>query len=125
VLAAAHVQYAGRSLRRNSLHGREGAPAPVLREGMADRVRDGAEPPYHISLEAAVRALPGLGPFDERELSRLIGQLCRDFASTRRYLVDEGLMAREAGIYRFTTPGESVWRVERFLRERYMGSLAQ
>ena len=37
-----------------------------------------------------------------------------------RYLVDEGLMTRAGGVYRFTASGESVWRVERYIRERYL-----
>src|SRR5207249_1539573 len=96
-LAGAHVLYAGRSLRRISLaeKSQESAPPAPLR--MEDRIREGAEPPFYISVDAAIRALPVLEPYDESRLSRRIATVCRDYASTRRYLVDEGLMRREAG----------------------------
>jgi len=87
---------------------------------MEDRIREGAEPPFFISLEAALRALPTPEPIDEMRLSRRIARLCRDFASTRRYLVDEGLMQRAAGVYELTPFGAVVWRVEQFLRDQYM-----
>jgi hypothetical protein len=122
VLARAHAKYAARSLRRISLRDRKEATARTVQQPMADRIRDGAEPPFYISLDAAIRALPAIQSYDERQLSRLIAQVCRDFASTRRYLVDEGLMTREGGNYRFTTPGEAVWRVERFILDQYMQS---
>jgi HEAT repeat protein len=121
VLARACEQYAGRSMRRMTPREKGEAPSLPPIQRMEDRVREGAEPPFTIALDAAMRALPALQPHDERELSRLIGQLCRDFASTRRYLVDEGLMSRETSVYRFTPLGEAVWRVERFIRDRYVG----
>jgi hypothetical protein len=92
---------------------------PERPQRMEERVRGGAQPPLYISLEAALRELPDQTSFGEAEISRLIGQACIDFASTRRYLVDGGLMSRERGIYRFTEFGVAVWRVERFIREQY------
>jgi hypothetical protein len=38
--------------------------------------------------------------YDEREVNELLRNLHDDTASLRRYLVDEGLIEREAGIYR-------------------------
>ena len=42
--------------------------------------------------------------YEEKEINQRLGLLHRDVASLRRYLVDAGLMTREAGIYRRTTP---------------------
>jgi hypothetical protein len=117
-LQSSHALYAARSLHhlQQSAPRRDARPAgwPSLEE------RTEGRPPLYISLEAAMRALPELRTYGERELSRLIGTSCLDFASTRRYLVDEGLMSREAGIYQFTGLGETVWRVEQFIREHYL-----
>jgi RNA polymerase sigma-70 factor (ECF subfamily) len=85
-----------------------------------ERVRQGARPPFHIAIDAALRALPAIRSYEEAEITRLIAQACADYSSTRRYLVDEGLMTREKGRYRFTTLGEAVWRVERFLLDHYL-----
>ena len=38
--------------------------------------------------------------YGEREVNELLGGLHDDTASLRRYLVDEGLLEREAGLYR-------------------------
>ena len=38
--------------------------------------------------------------YEEREVNQLLGTLHDDTASLRRYLVDEGLLEREAGVYR-------------------------
>jgi RNA polymerase sigma-70 factor (ECF subfamily) len=81
----------------------------------ADRVRGDAKPPYFISLEAALRLLPDAEPCDELTFSRRIARACIDFASARRYLVEDGLVQRDGGIYRLTQAGEVVWRVERYL----------
>jgi RNA polymerase sigma factor (sigma-70 family) len=84
---------------------------------MADQVRDGANPHAFISLEAAIRAIPEPGQWTEPEFSRLIAQACVDFATTRRYMVEEGLIRRESGVYALTEAGEAMWRVERFIRD--------
>jgi len=41
-------------------------------------------------------------PYPEREVNALLALHHPDVASLRRYLVDEGLMVREAGVYRRT-----------------------
>jgi HEAT repeat protein len=93
-------------------------PADVRR--MADIVRGGATPTTFISLEAVLRALPEVRPYTEQEITRCIAQACSDYSTTRRYLVEEGVLRRERGVYELTEVGQSVWRVERFLRDRYM-----
>jgi hypothetical protein len=42
--------------------------------------------------------------YEEREVNQRLGLLHPDVAALRRYLVDAGLMTREAGIYRRSTP---------------------
>jgi HEAT repeat protein len=79
------------------------------------RLRGDARPFVLISLNAALRALEDAGPYEEAALTGCIARVCIDFAATRRYLVEKGLMTREAGIYRLTALGEAVWRVERAL----------
>jgi hypothetical protein len=37
--------------------------------------------------------------YPEREVNAIVGRFATDHASLRRYLVDEGFLAREAGIY--------------------------
>jgi hypothetical protein len=37
--------------------------------------------------------------YDEREVNAIVGRFHRDQASLRRYLVDEGFLARAAGVY--------------------------
>jgi hypothetical protein len=37
--------------------------------------------------------------YDEREVNAIVGAFFNDHASLRRYLVDEGLLDREAGVY--------------------------
>jgi hypothetical protein len=44
--------------------------------------------------------------YDEREVNALVGELHPDHASLRRYLVDEGLLARESGRYWRSLPDE-------------------
>jgi RNA polymerase sigma-70 factor (ECF subfamily) len=109
--AVARALYAG---------SRKAPPRPDAPPRMAERIRGGAVPSFYISVTAAIRALPANQPYEEGELTRLIATVCYDFASTRRFLVEEGLMTRETGIFRFTERGESIWRVERFIRNHYM-----
>jgi hypothetical protein len=86
------------------------------------RVRgDGACPLLHVSVIGAIRNLPAARPYEEPELTRLIGEVCGDYATTRRELVMDGLMVRAAGVYELTDSGRAVWRVERFLRDRFAG----
>jgi hypothetical protein len=42
--------------------------------------------------------------YEEREVNQRLGLLHPDVAALRRYHVDAGLMTREAGIYRRSTP---------------------
>jgi hypothetical protein len=37
--------------------------------------------------------------YDERHLNVIVGRFFNDFAALRRYLVDEGFLAREQGVY--------------------------
>ncbi|HEX6231141.1 MAG TPA: DUF2087 domain-containing protein [Actinomycetota bacterium] len=41
---------------------------------------------------------PGV-PYDEREVNAIVGRFFNDHAAIRRYLVDEGFLARERGEY--------------------------
>ncbi len=43
--------------------------------------------------------------YDEPEVNDVLGQVYPDYAALRRYLVDEGLMQRDGGVY--TRPGPS------------------
>ncbi|MEW6750038.1 MAG: hypothetical protein AB1505_03565 [Candidatus Latescibacterota bacterium] len=47
--------------------------------------------------------------------------MVHDWAWTRRYLVVQGLMRREAGVYRFTELGQAMWRVEHHIAAHYLG----
>lgn len=96
------------------------APSDLRRERLA-RVRGAeAQPLTHISLVAAIRHLPEARPYAEKELTRLIGEVCGDYSTTRRELVmgKPGQMTRENGVYELSEMGLAVWRVERFLKER-------
>jgi hypothetical protein len=120
---AARALHGGVSGARSSLAERE-TGQPSARPGrMTEIIRGGTQPPFSIALDAALRALPALQAYDEAALSRLISQVCADWAGTRRRLVEERLMRREGGSYRFTAPGEAVWRVERFLREHGLSAV--
>ena len=37
--------------------------------------------------------------YAEREVNAIVGRFATDHAALRRYLVDEGFLAREAGVY--------------------------
>jgi RNA polymerase sigma-70 factor (ECF subfamily) len=113
-----------REAARRALHARRqqqtaGAAAPPRR--LHPRVGfHTPNPPYHVSVEAAIRHLPEDRSYSEADLTRRIAELCADYSSTRRYLVEGGLMQRERGIYRLTPLGAAVWRVERCLRVQYL-----
>ena len=83
---------------------------------MEDRIRGGATPGQNISVEAALRALPEDREYREAEITQVIATACVDYATTRRNLVDEGLVHRENGCYELSEAGRVVWRVERFIR---------
>jgi hypothetical protein len=91
----------------------EAAPPPVpLSDDPAEDavlsafVRDGrlvSIPAQHskrlVVLEHLVRVFePGVR-YPEREVNALLGVWHPDVAALRRYLIDEGLLAREAGVY--------------------------
>jgi len=102
----------------------QGRPQSETTKERLRRVRgEDARPFLHISPLAAIWALPEIRPYGERELTRRIAEVCGDYSTTRRHLVMEGknsLMVREAGVYTFTDLGEAVWRVERYIRDRYL-----
>ena len=50
------------------------------------------------------RCFPEDRPYEEKEVNMRLALLHPDVAALRRYLVDGGLMTREAGIYRRTRP---------------------
>ena len=54
------------------------------------------------------RCFPEDRPYEEKEVNARLAQLHPDVAALRRYLVDGGLMTREAGIYRRTRPMASL-----------------
>ncbi len=55
--------------------------------------------PYLLDL-----AFPEDRDYEEREVNQRLGLLHRDVAALRRYLVDGGLMTRDAGVYRRVSP---------------------
>ena len=96
-------------------------PASEVRRQRLAKVRGAdAQPMMHQSVVAAIRHLPEIRPYPEAELTRLIGEVCGDYSTTRRELVmgSPGLMVREGGIYTLSDLGLPVWRVERFLKDR-------
>ena len=53
----------------------------------------------HVVLERiALEFEPGVR-YDEKEVNVIVGRFLGDYASLRRYLVDEGFLTRERGIY--------------------------
>jgi hypothetical protein len=101
--------------------GRGGHPPPPsgLRRELADQGHQ-PQPNRYIALDAALRALPELRDYDERDLSRLVARVCIDWCTTRRMLLGHGLMARTEGRFSFTPLGECVWRVEHHIMEEYL-----
>lgn len=81
----------------------------------------GKNPVAFISLDAAIRyAMPEIREYEERDLTDRIAMVCEDFCCTRRFLIEQGLMTREGGIYQLTELGKSVWRVEHFIIDHYL-----
>ena len=112
-------KYVAKALYRSHAH-----PAPL--KGTLKRLqklRGDARPFAYISMDTAIRyAFPELRQYDERELTRRIGEVCYDYSATRRYLMDEGLMSRTNRVCEFTDRGKTVWRVEHFIMENYLKS---
>jgi hypothetical protein len=51
------------------------------------------------------RCFPEDRAYEEKEVNQRLALIYPDAAALRRFLVDGGLMTREAGIYRRVTPG--------------------
>ncbi len=111
--AAARVVYSRRHAYR--------PPAPPGPATQSDRIRGDSEPNRYTSIGAVLRfALPEDRTYDEQDLTRRIATVCVDYSLTLRQLVDEGWMAREAGMYELTERGRAAWRVERFIAGHYL-----
>jgi hypothetical protein len=84
--------------------------------------RQRAKKPFtFISLDAAIRyALPEIREYEGRDLTDRVAMVCEDFCCTRRFMIEQGLMTREDGVYQFTELGKTVWRVEHFIMDRYL-----
>lgn len=81
-------------------------------------------PMHRFSLDAVMRwALPELRAYDHAEITRRIASVCSDYAGTRRFLITDGLLERESGVYTFTALGETVWRVEQSILDHYLGGV--
>ncbi|MFH1568240.1 MAG: sigma-70 family RNA polymerase sigma factor [Gemmatimonadota bacterium] len=112
VRLASSALYGGRRTER---------PASEATRERLRRVRgEGARPLLHVSVVGAIRNLPEVRPYPEPELTRLIGEVCGDYSTTRRELIMDGLMVRAGGVYELTESGRAVWRVERFIRDHYL-----
>ncbi len=112
--AAANALYGGRKWKQ--------MPSETT-QARLKKVRGDAHPKFQMSPLEAIRTLPEIRPYDERELTRLIAQVCDDYSTTRRHLVMYGrdrLMNRANGIYTLTEMGEAVWRVEHFIEAHYL-----
>jgi len=56
------------------------------------------------------RAFPEDRDYEEKEVNMRLALLHPDVAALRRYLVDAGLMTRDAGVYRRAAPAEGARR---------------
>ena len=93
---------------------------PPRRPTQSQRLRGDAQTVCYSSIAPVLRmALPEIRPYEERDLTGRIAGVCIDYSLTRRRLVDEGWMIREAGTYELTEVGQAAWRVEQFIREHY------
>lgn len=107
-----------------TLHAKQ-KPRIEMDEKRPRRIGREVSPPFFISTEAAIRALPEIRDYEEDELTRIIAQVCYDYSTTRRHLVMDrrySLMNRSGGIYQLTELGKAVWRVEHFIVENYLRS---
>jgi hypothetical protein len=111
----------------NALYGgcKTTRPASEATRERLSRVRGAeARPWLDVSIAAAIRNLPALRPYPERELTRLIGEVCSDYSTTRRELVmGTSYMVRKNSIYELTELGSATWRVERYLGDHFQKSL--
>lgn len=110
---------AARALYRAKRTGVFPTPSPAAR-ALRQKIRGDASPQAYSSLDAAVRALPELRAYDEREITRRLAEVCIDHSLTRRRLIDCGLMTRADGTYALTPFGQAAWRVEHFILRHYV-----
>ena len=110
--AAAHAIYRAEGPR----------PGGGLDDARRRRLKASDEPRVIFkSIYAAIRwALPELRSYDHAEITRRLAEVCFDFSSTRRQLIDDGLMTRSGGVYELTELGKAMWRVEHFIIDRYL-----
>ncbi len=111
--AAAKALYAGVKRRQ---------PSETTQKRL-HKIRGEGRPLFYTSIEAVLRALPAIQPYEESELTRRIAQVCSDYSTTRRYLVMDGrksIMNRAHGVYELTELGKAVWRVEHFIQTHYL-----
>lgn len=95
-----------------------------VEQKLALKRQRGKQPFTFISLDAAIRyAIPEMREYEERDLTDRIAMVCNDYCCTRRFLIEQGLMTRESGIYQLTKLGEAVWRVEHFIMNQYLRQL--
>ena len=73
-----------------------------------------------FNLGAALRSLPEARVYPETELTRYFAEVCVDYSLVRRVLADRGLLYREQGMCTLTEAGQRAWRVEYFIRDRYL-----
>ncbi len=112
------MKAAAKALRAN----RKSRQPSELARNRLRRIRGTASPVSDISVEMALRALPEARPYGQAELTRLIAQVCSDYAGTRRALIIHKLMDRANDIYELTEWGKQIWSVEHFIVENYMKS---
>ena len=55
-----------------------------------------------IIVEEILRRFPAKPAFSEKELDEIIREVCSDYVTVRRALIDERLMTRNGGVYRVT-----------------------
>jgi len=96
----------------------------ALTRARLQKIRGDAQPNplLHRSVAAAITCLPEIRTYEEIDLTHRIAKVCADYSTTRRHLVSgrDRVMTRDQGIYTFTPLGEAVWRVEKFIQERFL-----
>jgi hypothetical protein len=76
----------------------EGVLPAFFRDGRLTEIPTQASKRRVILERVALEFEPGLR-YDEREVNAIIGAFFNDHAALRRYLVDEGFLDRDAGMY--------------------------
>jgi hypothetical protein len=76
----------------------EGVLRAFFRNGRLTEIPVKASKRRIVLERIAVEFEPGVH-YDEREVNAVVGRFYQDHASIRRYLVDEGFLDREAGVY--------------------------